>query len=86
MEFRNQFFKKMFIEATKITITKDSYSRLCEFEHMLNNYFRDHTLTDVDKLEYHYCLAIINKAQIRLLEEKLGVDLDNDGLIGVKRA
>ena len=82
MEFTNLFLKQMFNEASKVTITKDTYSKLCEFEHLMNCYFRSHLLTDVERYEYHHVLAVINKAQLKLLENKLGVDLDNDGIIG----
>lgn len=82
--FTNKFFDRMFHEATKIAITRDAYSKLCEFEHLMTKHFQEHVLNDLERLEYHRCLAVINCAQIQILERKLGVDLDNDGRIGGK--
>lgn len=81
MSFKNKLFSAIFTESQKNILTKDPYARLCEFEHMITTQMRLDVLSTAELIEGHRLLALINQAQIHVLERKMGVDLDGDGLV-----
>ena len=80
--FTNNVFKRLFEESQQALLTKDPYQKLIYFEGFICEYMRENVLITSELLEAHKLLALISTAQIKLLEERLQLDLNNDGVIG----
>ena len=82
MKFKHVIFESMFRESQRVALTKDPYIKLVEFESKVIEVLTTCPMTDAEKLEGHKLLQIINAAQIMILENKMGKDLNGDGRIG----
>lgn len=83
MKFQNYKIQQIWEKSQDQTLlAKDPYAKLTQFEQMLFEYMRFNQLSDIEKLEGHKTLAMINSAQIKLLEIRLNADLNGDGVIG----
>ena len=81
--FTNNVFKRLYNESQDAILTKDAYQKLMSFESFICQYMRENVLPTNDLIEAHRLLALISTAQIKILEDRLQTDLDNDGKIGV---
>ena len=82
LEIKTAWISRLFTKAKKDVLTRDPYVKLAEFEREMVRFMSENSVLKPQLLEARKVLAIVNNAQIRLLERELGEDLNGDGKIG----
>lgn len=86
MEFKFEFLAKLHKRASQLASDETEYNKLLKFEEVLVEHLRFNQLEPAHRLEAHRVLAMINTAQITVLEKELGADINGDGYVGESTA
>ena len=87
--FTNPIIQKIWRKTQDAVHSRDPYTKLEALEKKLRDFIIVEISTTLSgkqrgqcELEARRALVLINMAQIKLLEEELGEDIDGDGIVG----
>lgn len=84
MTFKNATLAKLYYQSQRQLFSNDAYLVLASLEKRVREFLAQEVGHVNDKIEAHKLLARINIAQMQILENEAGEDLDGDGKVAGK--